>query len=508
MDVQQMYQSLQTTFGKRLPDGLSDEANSRLRRTLKHYVKEITESGGSERDILRETYESMAKWLKRNTSFISSRSSVVSNPTGPDRMSPLTMASFDAMTDYTLGIQMPSDDEENPIEKFERLKARRASPQASQEFEPIRLPPQVTSSQPKDFIIRQQDVVKYRETEFNLILNSKDRDWVTNSVENRYNFSVQLDSAVRPQGTGYQATITNRFRNITKIEFIKAILPVEGLDVVIQRDCASGGSNPELSFVSALSMPYVNVIMDEMTGNNFGTNDSVDKSLAVCQYDATWKSDSMTSSKSVNRGYTLFIPKFMKAQRIYAPTPLASLQKMSFCIQNPENQILTKIPDAVRVSEIVLGSSPDIVSCYSDISAEYLFVRLMQWVPMWSFSTMDRTQFAGLTSTNGNEDIIAWLQQESGNVVVGCCQETADLSVIDGPNDCGYVNYLVIRNRFKSPTSGDCERQQFNAERVSVPLPIIITGGSVINLSRQVQLTLRITVRELDATTNLRPDNV
>ena len=121
---------------------------------------------------------------------------------------------------------------------------------------------------------------------------------------------------------------------------------------------------------------------------------------------------------------------------------------------------------------------------------------------------MDRTQFAGLTSTNGNEDIIAWLQQESGHVVVGCCQETADLSVIDGPNDCGYVNYLVIRNRFKSPTSGDCERQQFNAERVSVQLPIIITGGSVINLSRQVQLTLRITVRELDATTNLRPDNV
>lgn len=506
-----MFQSLQTTFGKRLPDGLSDEANSRLRRTLRHYVKEVTESGGSERDILRETYESMAKWLKRNTSFISSRSSVVSNPTGPDRMSPLTMASLDAMTDYTLGIQMPSDDEENPIDKFERLKARRASPHATQEFEPIRLPPQVTPSQPKDFIIRQQDVVKYRETEYNLILNSKDRDWVNNSVENRYNFSVQLDSASRPQGTGHQATITNRFRNITKIEFIKAILPVEGLDVVIQRDCLSAGApaNPELSFVSALTMPYVNIIMDEMTGNNFGTNDVVDKSLAVCQYDATWKSDQMAKNLSTNRGYTLFFPKFMKAQRTYAPTPLASLQKMSFSIVNPENQILTNTPDAIGVKDILLGSAGDIVSCYYDISAEYLFVRLAQWVPMWTFSTVDKVQFAGLTSTDGNQDIIAWLQKESGHVVVGCAYDSPTLSVVvDGPNDCGYVNYVVIRNRFNNPTLGDCGRELFNAEKNALPLPIIITSGSVINLSRQVQLTLRITVRELDATTNLRPDNI
>lgn len=528
MDVQQMLSSLQKTFSERLPGGLSGEADSRLRRTLKHYVNEVTSTAGSEQDILRETYNSMAKWLKRNTTFISSKSSVASDPSpgpsqamssifasGPGRMSPLTMASFDSMTDYTLGVNMGSDDEENPIDKFERIKARRAAaPNSVQELEPLRKQvsiPTGPATQPKDFLMRQEDVVKYRETEYNLMLNSKDRDWVNGNEENRYNFSIQLDSTARPQGTGRQATITNRFRNITKIEFVKAILPVEGLDVVIQRDCATAGSpaNPELSFVGTLAVPFVNVIMDEMTGNNFGTNETVDKSLAICQYDATWKSDSMTSNKSVNRGYTLFFPKFLKAQRVYAPTPLASLQKMSFSIQNPENQLLSKSPDALAITDVVFGSSPDVVSCYFDASGEYLFIRTATWFPMWSFSTMDRVQFAGLTSTDGNTDIVAWLQQEAGHVVVGIGYDSAALSVIvDGPNDCGYANYVVIRNRFKNPNSGDCARQHFAAELVSVPLPVMIMSGAMLNLSRQVQLTLRVTVRELDATTNLRPDNV
>jgi hypothetical protein len=355
--------------------------------------------------------------------------------------------------------------------------------------------------------MKQEDIVKYRETEYNLILNSKDRDWVNNTKENRYNFAVQLDSGFKPQGTNQQVSITNRFKNITKIEFIKVILPVEGLNVVVQRDCLTAGTppDPSLSFVSVLATPFITVVMDEMTGNNYGTNEKIDKSLAVCQYDATWKSETTSVSTTTNRGYTLFFPKFMKAQRVYAPTPLASLQKMSFSILNPENAPLSSIPDAYSVSNVLLGANADISGCYKDSNSEYLFIQTSTWFPVWAFSVLDRIQFAGLVSAE-NTDLIDWLQQEQGHVIVQTAYNSTPTLILDGTNRAGYANYVIISNRFNDPTTGSSTRRPFLAETTVTSVPV--SPGAVLNLSRQVQMTLRITVRDLDSTTNLRPDNV
>jgi len=192
----------------------------------------------------------------------------------------------------------------------------------------------------------------------------------------------------------------------------------------------------------------------------------------------------------------------MKAQRIYAPTPLASLQKMSFSILNPENAPLSTIPDAVSITSIVFGKDSTITSCYKDANSEYLFIQTKEWFPVWSFSTLDRIQFAGLESS-GNQDLINWLQQEQGHVVVQTAYNTSPISIVDGTNVAGYANYIIIRNRFNNPKTGSSSRLPFALEST-----VTLTQGAVLNLNRQVQLTLRVTVRELDSTTNLRPDNV
>jgi hypothetical protein len=511
MDVDRLFTSLKQTFSQKIPGGLSQEATSRLNRSLRHYIQQ----GGSEQDILRETYSSMAAWLKRNKTFIGAP---VSKPVQDTRLSPLNMASFDGMADYTTGVTMPEEDTESPLDKFERIKARRSrgldaaqmtdiSPAQSAITRPSFFKAPGEPVQPKDFLMKQEDIVKYRETEYNLILNSKDRDWVNNTKENRYNFAVQLDSGFKPQGTNQQVSITNRFKNITKIEFIKVILPVEGLNVVVQRDCLTAGTppDPSLSFVSVLATPFITVVMDEMTGNNYGTNEKIDKSLAVCQYDATWKSETTSVSTTTNRGYTLFFPKFMKAQRVYAPTPLASLQKMSFSILNPENAPLSSIPDAYSVSNVLLGANADISGCYKDSNSEYLFIQTSTWFPVWAFSVLDRIQFAGLVSA-GNTDLIDWLQQEQGHVIVQTAYNSTPTLILDGTNRAGYANYVIISNRFNDPTTGSSTRRPFLAETTVTSVPV--SPGAVLNLSRQVQMTLRITVRDLDSTTNLRPDNV
>jgi hypothetical protein len=380
--------------------------------------------------------------------------------------------------------------------------------------------------QQKDFLQKQEDVVKYRETEYNLVINSKDRDWVNSRGQNRYNFSVQL-GGTRPQGVQLQTKLTHQFRNITRIEFVKAVIPVEGLDVIPLQTYEPSGSTPpplgpDQAFYSALAMPYVQVMMDEIVGNNYGTNDTIDRSLAICQYDAAWRSEVISDGTFTNRGYTLFFPKFMKAQRVYAPAPLASLQKMSFQILTPENQLLSKTPDSAQIETILDGTTLSGSSNYIDATGDYLFIETKAWFSLWAFSQIDKVQLAGIeidVSSNpllqsAADQMTAFLQREEGHVVVGIAHQSSSTSDIDdGPNECGYANYIVIRNQFADPTKdGTCTRKYFDTQTNETDLQSFlatqIIGGAILNLSRQVQFVMRIITRELDPTSNLRPDNI
>ena len=475
-----MLDSLRDTLNQKLPSGLTPAADSRLQRVLRHFTQEVQRVRGSvdEKEVLRATYDSMVAWFRSHKSQL-----------GVEQ--PKTQTAFEAL---------PVNPELAAILQQMR-EGPKPSPVHQEELaivEPSLERPRIF--QQMDLLPRQDAIVKYREVENNLILNSKDRDWLHSIGENRYNFSVQLDAASRPQGTGLQAVIQNRFRNIVRIEFVKAVLPVEGLDVVITKDCDL--MNPYIadkSFYSALALPYVNLMLEEYQSNNYGTDSTIDKSFAVMQYDATWRSDNYHSRTNTNRGYTLFFPKFMKAQRTYAPTPLASLQKLSFRLQNPENALVSCGPDAAQLTNIVFGEHA--TGCYYDASSNYIFLKTKEWFPLWSFSQIDRILIAGL-STPCPGDIKSWLEDAAGHIVVGTAygDDTPDN---DNWNNCGYANYIVIRNRFADPTSGDCERDPFNLED-----DVSLTTGGVLNLSRQVQLFLRVITRELDPTTNVRPDNI
>lgn len=417
---------------------------------------------------------------------------------------------------------------------FERIKAQRSVSSTTlpaPEPSPIRQPelmtlaPQIYATpgpvQQKDMIQRLEDVVKFRETEYNLLLNSKDRDWLHGTEENRYRFSVVLNGGTRPQGLGIQAMIQNRFRNIVRIEFVKAMLPVEALEVVVPRDC-SGNSLVEDAFSSVLSLPFVTVTMDELQGNNYGTNEGIDKSLAVIQYDAAWRSDAHVLTRNSNRGYTLFFPKHMKAQRIYAPTPLSNLQKLSFQLLDPENMQLSKIPDAVKISRIVLGSDISGGTCYD--TSGYLFIQTKESFPVWAFSQMDHLKIDGLTTVTVNPAYTSamtalnrWLQREQGHTVLSVGHATgSSLAVSGGGNACGYANWIIVRNRHVDPASGSCALDPFMGSFTNEAafwtavraFPAESQDGGALNLSRQVQLVLRIITRDMDSATNMRPDNI
>lgn len=388
--------------------------------------------------------------------------------------------------------------------------------------------------QQKDILQPQEDIVKYREAEYNIVINSMDRDWLQNTRENRYNFRTMFNAKQSGSGTvGLQPSVLTRIRNIVRLEFIKTIVPVEALSVIVPRDC-SGNHLVTTACSSILDLPSVSIIIDEFHGNNYGTNEDIDKAFAVCQFDSVWRSE-FHNYANMNRGHALFIPKSMKTHRIFTPAPLANLTTLTFRFQDPENKLLSDLPDSSVVTRFVFGSHKDVSgSCYSDLSDnllspnvsevqnEYIFIKTQSWFPVWSYSMMDKLSFKGLAfqgaSFTGSDAMIDWLQNNQ-HAVVGTAYDFTDLDVSgnvrDNSNASGYANWIIIRNRFADPTTGSTDINWFGTNNSSPPTNFvnnvastpIITGG-VLNLNRQVQIYMRVVTREYDLTTNVRSDNV
>lgn len=474
-----MLADLRSTFTKKIPGGLTDAADTRLQKTLTHYVGEVERVKGSAMDTLSLTYESMAKWYRKN----------------------LVPEKFESEVDPdTLFASLKTTEKPDP----------KAAPFGFPELQKVAELPRVVSTpyvQQKDVLQPQENVVKYRESEYNLIMNSKDRDWTAATTQNRYGFTIQFNTNYRPQGFGINANIQTRLRNIVRIEFVKAILPVENLDTTV----ASAGC------YSVLAMPSINVVADEFQGNNYGTNNTIDKSLAICQYDSTWRPDHFGSS-AVSRGYALFIPKFMKAQRVYTPTPLANLQTLTFRIQDTQNNLLSTLPDSAALATIAIGNTLTGSSIYIDNLGSYIFIRTGIWFPQWSFSPLDKiivqgNSFISGAQPAGSTEFVTWLQGSAGHSVVGVAYDLSGSEIEDGSNTVGYSNWIIIQNRFADPKSGSTELDYFTKSdegdaELGADLLNYPQEGAVLNLSRQVQLTVRIVTREYDIGSNVRPDNV
>ena len=371
-------------------------------------------------------------------------------------------------------------------------------------------------------VIKDDDVVNYKEVENNLIIYSADRDWVNNSTDNRYNFSVNFDPANNKQGFGLSPSSYMKFKNIVRIEFVKAILPAEGLDVIIRQD-ASGGSGTFSTNINAnaLSFPYLTLHLDEYRGNNYGTDNYLDNAFAILQYDALWTMDTVNNNN--NRGYIAFIPKNLKAQRIWMPTPLATLTRLSLRIERPDGTPLqtnldTSVINQVYSSANALTIGSTFYTGSAGAAGRYLFVRTTKYFSKFTIQVGDRVLFKDFTSTNATYPVAAtqlntFMNQETGHLVVGVAYDTsgAGVGIADGSNIVGYSNYIILETRMNDPTTGLTTVDPFGG--TATINNNFLDGattytGSCINLNRQTQFVFRVITREMDAASRLRPDNL
>lgn len=373
---------------------------------------------------------------------------------------------------------------------------------------------------PQDVLIRKDEVLTYKENEFNLLVNSIDRNWFQDSgtrfnetKQNRYNFVVNFDPANNRQGMGITPASQRKFRNIVRIELVKVILPAEPIETIVT--VATGPVYTTNLGITPLTLPYVIVHVDELEGNNYGTNNDIDNAFALVHYDGKWGGEQ--TAPIVTPGFIGMIPKFMKAQRIYHPTPLATLQKLTVNLQRPDGSSVSPTQDTFDLTKIYLNTS--LPAGYSAAAGnlfptalsgnQYIFLQVFGGFDASAFSTGDRINLQGVAVSGVGtaaqcQAFNDWLNRMEGHVVVAV-QHLAMNVITNGYPANALASTLVIQTqRSATGTYPDFTSDSFNSELAALN----ISDTRLINASRQVQCVFRVITRELDSQSRVRADNL
>lgn len=578
---------------------ISKRMEERLQKTVQHYMTEVARlqpgkpASSLTQEVLRETTLSMDTWLKRQEAPAPPTTTSAGAFTRPDEYNRLfedTGSRYESLMAERAppapalasipDFRQPQDtleSDEDPVLLMQRMQKQReaqsrmlglagpppvatppnliikeeVTPSATHPIPPqADAPPALLAPRPQDYIIPQEDIVKYRETELNLFITSADRDWFRNTTENRYNFTVNFNTGSKKIGYGYNTAIQTRLRNIQRIEFVKAIVPIESLTQIVRVIRSKNGDDPAAydtgRVVNVFSLPFLGIRIDELEPNGYSTKPDEDATFAIVQYDTTWSSDLYAPHMIMNggripdnnvcakSGYTGLIPKFLKTQRVYTPTPLATLQKLSISMQRHNGTLLSTDSDVWSVANVCLSdcTSPAIgtdcgCSAYTatDISNSYIFVETSKYFPHSAISEGDHIQFQGYnpqTSSSAASDFSNYINRSEGHYVVAIGYVDINSGALphdikNGRNNAGYCNIIMLRSRFDDPSTGHVTRNAsyYGGSKVAEDTlaaalcnESVQSGAALINLSRQTHVVLRVVTRDMDSGANIRPDNV
>lgn len=400
-------------------------------------------------------------------------------------------------------------------------------------------PPPLLAPRPQEYIIPQEDVVKYREMEYNVFITSADRDWLRNTSENRYNFSVLFNTGTKKSGFSYNTAIQERFRNIQRIEFVKAIVPIESYVALPRKTGVSTYDTGRV--VNVFSLPFAAVRIAELNNNGFSTNPYEDNTFALVQYDTTWSSDltspsaygtsNTVSLPATKSGYAGLIPKFLKSQKIYTPTPLATLQRLSIRLERHNAELLSDASDVLVINRACIGSSVSVLGTdatnYADASGSYLILQTSTYFLFSAVGEGDQIQIQGVSvpraggggttpATPTFSDFETFLNDYHYVVAVGVANGT---NITLNANNAGYANCVVLQSRWSDPTTGATGRgtsyfggspaqEGYLAAWLNSASGGALTGAAFLNTSRQTHIVLRVITRDMDSASNIRPDNV
>ena len=333
-----------------------------------------------------------------------------------------------------------------------------------------------------------------------------------------------------------------KFHNIVRIEMVKAIVPAESIDTLINRGVTS--ANLYNTSLTILSLPSISISIDELESNMYGTNNTLDRSFATLQYDAQWYANAINNmglNSLPSVGFYAMIPKFLKCQRIYSPTPLATLTKMSIQLNKPNGTLISSTLDTLDISGIFACALPPtsytIATSYpsyynsNDVDANsnsrYYYIETKKAFSINNFSVGDIIQIKGLNTSliSGNDmaksDFKNFFENTIGIPILGYGSRTqfSSSEIVGGSyNQFNYAQYLIVEARYIDPTlntplNGTVLVNPFGDSSTTGQAledairDVNFAGARLINTTKQTQLTFRIITRDMDSSTRMRPNN-
>ena len=180
----------------------------------------------------------------------------------------------------------------------------------------------------QDFVV--QPTKNMYSMEKYVCINGFDRDWTL--YPNRFSFAADF-------GGGFNNDVQQRYRNVRSLTVKRIILPQE------IRESSSINNVPKSSYLHSFSFtyPYVFLQIDEL--NNYdGTNDTVRRGFAQMIVDKCYTAPN-------GRGF-LVLQTMQDERKVFYPTPLSELQRMTFSIRKPNGELFNTSRDYLKIFKI------------------------------------------------------------------------------------------------------------------------------------------------------------
>lgn len=182
---------------------------------------------------------------------------------------------------------------------------------------PLRqLPPALA---PAEDVVIEQEICKERLIKYALV-NGHDRD--PRQFQYRYQFAADL--------SGF------RFRNVSSVEFTSLIIPSEIAN-------ASASSVRQFRHDFGLAQPYLMLSVKEMDGVYEGS-ELVRRATCMFSHDSTYQAPN-------GRGYVILRP-LQNEMKVYSPTPLSTLPNLTLSVLKPNGAIFNQSQDTCKVCKI------------------------------------------------------------------------------------------------------------------------------------------------------------
>lgn len=304
-----------------------------------------------------------------------------------------------------------------------------------------------------------------------LSINGFDRNWTNDPT--RFNFRVDFNYN--------DNSIQSRFRNLKSIKATRVIIPME----IEEQRTVVNVPKTFFNYDFGLSYPYLLLNIDEFTDVYDGTNQNARNCFCHLVFDKCYKAKN-------GRGY-IVLNTIQGERKVFHPTPLSSLSRMSISLTKPNGELLNNSQDNYNVFMVE----------YDAYNRQYLKIVTDKYYDKNEFYRGDTIRIANYQAVNNTLGMSDEAIRQLNDFINK--PEGHEIIEVGQANDSGFFrNFYILGPGSFDTTEGEFTLDatiisNLNSYNASINFNTF-TGfnGSLINTSLQFSITFKLQVVSTD----------